>query len=668
MTSQSIRLGPLQPRTAGPHRIGADDGAGHGRYRLAGMPPSSNRTGRARRRFHIPITWAVFAITLTITIVLVGTIVVQAQQNTRQRALVVANELMAQSVEIVRLRAAALIDPIDAIVEYSRYWDTIGISPTQDGHPVRDRLLSLVRNLPQVSSIYLGYDDGDYYSMSGQRSPERLAAFGAPSGTAFVEQVILRSDRDRAFSVIGFLDTLGNQFASDTARGSTFDPRTRPWYRQALATDDVVRTGVYRFAGSGTAGLSVSRRHDNGVVGVDITLGALEQFLDSAPQAATGLLALVGEDGQVLARSAPADAASEAAQNRLLAMTIARTQTDPAFAFGTLDIDGHRWIVRVSEIGLGAEATETLVVAMPVSDVIAPIQRETGNAVLVSLFIFLLAIPLIWLISARMSRPLLRLVAEADRIRRFDLGDGGAGFSRVDEIERLQRAMAAMRANLRMFAIYVPKTLVKLLAQQGATPAIGGTRRDVTVLFMDLENFTPMAAGLEPEAVMARMSDYFEAVTRILLAHDATIDKYIGDGVMAFWNAPVDTPDHAGRACRAALEIADAARLKTRDWSCDGIPPVRTRIGVHCGDAVVGNVGSSDRMNYTALGSTVNLAARLEKLNRDLDTEVLISGAVAARVEGRFTCRPAGEIVPTGFRAPVAVFELIDGATPTPAR
>jgi adenylate cyclase len=304
-------------------------------------------------------------------------------------------------------------------------------------------------------------------------------------------------------------------------------------------------------------------------------------------------------------------------------------------------------------------------VAMPVAQIVAPIDRVSRDTLIVSVLILLASIPLIWLISRRVSRPLSRLVLEADEIRRFDLSDVLPTDSVVEEIQSLQRAMARMRGSLRTFALYVPKALVKQLIERDEAPELGGKRRDVTLLFTDLENFTAMASHLEPEQVMVRMSRYFETVTQALLARDATIDKYIGDAVMAFWNAPTDVPDHAGRACQAALDIIEIARRETDSWSQPGLPPLRTRIGIHCGEAIVGNVGSSDRMNYTALGATVNLAARLEALNRELGTGILVSADVVARVGERFVFRHVGKSALKGFDDGVDVFELM-GVAPRP--
>ena len=620
------------------------------------------------KRFkRLSITQGIFVVTLAIAIAIAGTIILYTRHQGREQALVVADELMNRSVVSLRLSTAALVAPIDLIVKVSSAWPEIETAPSVSGHPARDPLLALMRDLPQVLHIYLGDADGNYFQIKAfsQLTDGQRARYGAPPGTVFIEDVILRAGRSRPLALRRFLDQRGDTLATTTTDDPTFDPRTRPWYTGALATGSVVRTPVYIFTSDQIPGLSVSRRHNGGVMGVDITLTELERFLNAMPEARQGMLAIFQESGAILAQSSlPEPGAADpppdqARHDLMLRMLIDRAVSDRSFEAGLVEVEGDLWIVRVAAIGLGAGRPEKLLVAMPVAEIVAPIDQVSRDTLIVSLLVLLASIPVIWLIARRVSRPLSRLVSEADEIRRFELSDVLRTASVVDEIQSLQRAMARMRGSLRTFALYVPKALVKQLIERDAAPELGGEQRDLTVLFTDLENFTAMSSRLEPEQVMVRMSHYFEAVTQALLARDATIDKYIGDSVMAFWNAPTDVPDHAARACQAALEIIEIARRETDSWSQPGLPPLRTRIGIHCGEAIVGNVGSSDRLNYTALGATVNLAARLEALNRELGTGILVSADVVARLDGRFELRHVGKNALKGFADGVDVFELL---------
>jgi adenylate cyclase len=159
---------------------------------------------------------------------------------------------------------------------------------------------------------------------------------------------------------------------------------------------------------------------------------------------------------------------------------------------------------------------------------------------------------------------------------------------------------------------------------------------------------------------MRRTSRHFAALTEAFLAEGGTVDKFIGDSVMVFWNAPHLQPDHVERACRAALSAKAASDALNVQFEAEGVPPFAVRIGIHVGDAVVGNMGSADRMNYTVLGTSVNLAARLEGLNKVYGTTMLVSEAVRNRVEDRFRFKPVASVTAKGMTTETRVYELVE--------
>ncbi len=199
---------------------------------------------------------------------------------------------------------------------------------------------------------------------------------------------------------------------------------------------------------------------------------------------------------------------------------------------------------------------------------------------------------------------------------------------------------------------------MRQLIESGASLRLGGTRREVTVLFTDVADFTAKTEKAHPSQVMIFTSRYFAEMSDAIMSRHGTIDKFIGDAVMALWNAPADDPDHVIHACEAVLDCLRRNGELNRAFRSEGWPPYATRYGLHVGDAVVGNVGSADRMNYTALGATINLAARLEGLNKNYGTQVLASAAVKARADQHFVFRNVDHIRPKGFAEPVAIYEL----------
>jgi adenylate cyclase len=216
-----------------------------------------------------------------------------------------------------------------------------------------------------------------------------------------------------------------------------------------------------------------------------------------------------------------------------------------------------------------------------------------------------------------------------------------------------------MKETLGTFGRYVPRELVRRILASGLAPEIGGRRQEITLLFTDIERFSALAETIDPEELMLRTSRYFNEVSRAISAHSGVIDKYIGDAVMALWNAPMDDADHVTHACRAALACRSNLQAFNRTLADQGLPPINTRIGVHTGEAIVGNVGSDERINYTAVGANVNLASRIEGLNKVYGTQILVSEAVVERIGGRFTLRYVDLVKPVGSGIPIRVYELL---------
>ena len=206
--------------------------------------------------------------------------------------------------------------------------------------------------------------------------------------------------------------------------------------------------------------------------------------------------------------------------------------------------------------------------------------------------------------------------------------------SYIKEIHALGRTMNLAQRAIWSFAHFVPKEIVRGLIDNSISTKLGGAKQDITLVFTDVQGFTTIAETADPDVLMRQTSRYFSVMTEAFLAEGGTVDKFIGDAVMVFWNAPNPQPDHVARACRAVLAAKAAGDRLNAEFEADGLQPFITRFGIHVGEAVVGNVGSTERMNYTALGNTVNLAARLEGLNKQTGTTVLVSEDVYRRVQG----------------------------------
>ena len=208
----------------------------------------------------------------------------------------------------------------------------------------------------------------------------------------------------------------------------------------------------------------------------------------------------------------------------------------------------------------------------------------------------------------------------------------------------------------RMFAQYVPPEVVQTLVERPELLRLGGEQRELTLLFTDLANFTAMSEHQTPEQTVAVLTEYFGAMTPIIHRYGGTVDKFIGDAIMAFWGAPVPDPHHAEHAVRAAIDMQAAMEVLVRALVARGLPPIAMRVGIHTGAAVVGNVGSANRFSYTAIGDAVNLAARLEGANKAFGTRILLSDATAAALPGDVGLRHLDNVVVKGKSQAVKVY------------
>jgi len=211
----------------------------------------------------------------------------------------------------------------------------------------------------------------------------------------------------------------------------------------------------------------------------------------------------------------------------------------------------------------------------------------------------------------------------------------------------------------RAFSHYVSPSLVEAIIAHPERLELGGEEVVATVLFSDLEGFTSWSEGMRPHDLVSLLNAYFTPMTRIVLEHLGTLDKYIGDALMALWGAPVHFSGHALKACEAALAMQAAVQGLQREWQNRGWPPLYPRLGVHSGPVIAGNIGSQELFNYTAIGDTVNLAARLEGANKVYGTNILLSGSTYRRVKEVMLARELDLIQVKGREQPVAVYELL---------
>ena len=196
---------------------------------------------------------------------------------------------------------------------------------------------------------------------------------------------------------------------------------------------------------------------------------------------------------------------------------------------------------------------------------------------------------------------------------------------------------------------------------------LGGDKKELSVLFSDIRSFTTMSEGMTPEDLVHLLNEYLTVMTDIVFKYEGTLDKYIGDALMAVYGAPLDQPDHPQRACASALDMMEGLKVLNEKWIEEGKKPLDIGIGINTGPMMVGNMGSQQRFDYTVMGDAVNLGSRLEGANKAYKTHILISESTQKRVKDDFVCMELDSVRVKGKKLPVRIFELI-GRKELPSR
>ncbi|MBT4711038.1 MAG: hypothetical protein HOB82_05880 [Alphaproteobacteria bacterium] len=539
-----------------------------------------------------------------------------------QRASLEAAQVLLEEVDrTVTGEIARLFEPVITIAGTVAVTPAVTQSPTSDGHPALNMLLRSVEENRAVASEYIGFANGDFLLVIdlGEGYEATRASYDVPDTSRFVvEAYFTRSDGVRV-SVATFLDSSRNLTASTRRENPGYDPRARPWYIAAEQSSGTVTTEPYMSSGPIGVGVTIARRTSGttpAVFGADISVSSITTYLDELSESVGLSLQVIIFDGQtrVLAPTGLALAGQNTNDAEGTNFPILNQFSDPALrALGTrflesggnisdelLETDIGKYVLTVNQLPANFLNGDAYVAVLaPLNAFIAPIYRAGLWATVLSSIAVLLAIPVVILVARALSMPLRELAADANRVRNLEIDQAITGHSRIWEVRQLLEATNATKTALSAFVKYVPQDLVREVLSSGVSPEPGGDRRPVTVLFTDIKDFTTIAERMEPEELMEQLSTYFDQIVKRLLELNATVDKFVGDAVMAYWNAPILREDHVKLGCNAALACAQITNELNAKWEEAEAELFTTRFGVHSGYCIVGNVGSNKRLDYT---------------------------------------------------------------------
>lgn len=318
------------------------------------------------------------------------------------------------------------------------------------------------------------------------------------------------------------------------------------------------------------------------------------------------------------------------------------------------------WVSGYSSI-LNSKGKIVGVVGIDVSaeDVLKAEMRCLIIMILITLVIVIAVIFLGNYFSKMISNPLLHLQDEITMIQRFELADIIPSETIFIEISDMENVVDRTKKALRSFKRYVPAELVHQIVTTKKEAVLSGDKTEATFMFTDIQNFTTIAESMEIEKLVEKLANYFEVMTANIHSNRGTVDKYIGDAIMAFWGAPNYIAEHAHLACTSAIECFNLLKNLNQELVFHDFPPLNTRFGIHTGNAIIGNMGYSERLNYTAVGDTVNLASRLEGINKFYDTNIIISNDTYNIMKDEFITRRLDKIIVKGKTSWIAIHELL---------
>ncbi len=618
----------------------------------------------------------------TMLLVLTASIIMRINsRGTQDSVYSVSTKLVTEILKSVDTKLEAYYTPaaqeIHSILFH--YWNEDKYHFQQDEEAALSYFMEILNTHKEFAMVYFGDTEGNL--IMGRRMPD---------GSLTRRYITRTEDKVRTNYIHenkSYVATFPNTVES-AATG--YDPRTRGWYKKAVAQKRTVWTNVYIFATDNMPGFScASPVYDDagnllGVVCIDIGIRDLSLYLGNISTTAHSRLFIYDNDNQIIAKPMKADDPIDTLLNVYPAAdgsntynmkkvddpsdpiiaeafkhSIGRENADGIYSF---KLDNKNYFCKVDSISLDSDLSMNVGMIVPDEDVMGSVYKNNRTVMIISICVILIAIIISIVISSLISKPMKSLSDEMNNIRKLNIEEKDEDIdSGIKEIDTMVDSFQGMKQGLLNFKKYVPSDLVAMLIKNNQNAEIGGKRQTLTLMFSDIENFTGITEQTSPEEMVNRLYVYFSLFAHTITDNKGTIDKYIGDSIMAFWGAPVeiDVKVHARLACQAALLCQMQGFNLSNTWKREGKPEFRTRFGIHTGEVVVGNMGSDERINYTVLGDNVNLASRLEGLNKYYGTEIIVSSATHNLVKDNFEFRVLDKITVKGKTQPIFIYELL---------
>ena len=304
------------------------------------------------------------------------------------------------------------------------------------------------------------------------------------------------------------------------------------------------------------------------------------------------------------------------------------------------DVDGSDYVGIIKTVLAGTSPDWYVCLYVPQNVLFANAYWHFYLAIGILASVMVISVILSLVLARSASRPIESLVLLSQKIGKLDFTHKVRADSKIIEIKNLAHSMNLMQIGLQAFTQYLPKDVLKSLFDAGTGAIPGGKEKDVSIMFADIANFTHYSENLSPNDLVLQLNEYLGCFSSVIIRNGGTVDKYIGDAVMAYWNAPRDCDDYAFKACKTAIQGLHNLSFLQKEWARLNKPVFKARVGINTGNVVLGNIGTEEHLSYTVIGDNVNLASRLEGLNKVYDTTIMISDATLKACDDRLVSRP----------------------------
>ncbi|MEJ2317280.1 MAG: adenylate/guanylate cyclase domain-containing protein [Gammaproteobacteria bacterium] len=629
------------------------------------------KTPRLFRR-PISIRWSIMRNILLLLVFTGGTIFAVSYRAYSKAVEELSAEVVERFADQTRVHLEGFFHPVRNMLLTARDWGKEGLLDAHKVESLNRIFLPMLQRTAQITSVNIGSSDGSGWLLLQQEE-------------GWFNRVV-RPDEWGRDAFLSYLDDQGGLLGTEE-KPLGYDPRMRPWYQGAAImadTGEVFWTKPYTFFTTGEPGITISsgwRDPESDrilVIAFDIKLIDISAFTTSLDVSPNGEAAILTQDGNVIGLPRAFETRDQQKASvlkhldelevPLLKAAFRRDgglhQEKGVFSFTSGD---WHWWGAIETYPLGKVQQLVISIMVPERDFLGDVRRQATYMILIFIVSLVIAIVMSFVLASKYSRPLQALAERSRRIRKLDLEVGEEISSHLKEVRRLVRAHEDMTSGLESFSRYVPIELVKQLLKQGEVAKIGGVTRELSILFTDIRDFTSISERMSPEALTDHMAGYFDLMLRELNRTNATVDKLIGDAIVVFWGAPNEDPDYIRHCVEAVINCISALNRFNAASEARGLPRFETCFGLGTGPVVVGNVGSHTRLNYTALGDTMNLTSRLEGLNRIYGTEVIAMERLVHKAGTGYLFRKLDIVAVKGRKEPETIYELVGRVQEVPA-